>query len=330
MQWNWNYYLTWPLVLICLPLVWHLWRKISHKTSKLPPGPRGWPLFGNLFDLGSLPHRTSRALKAEYGPVVWLNLGSFKTLVLLSAAPVEELFKNHDLSFKNRMTTDAVTSHDYYKSSIAFGVDGTYWRTLRRICTSELFSNKRIKETIMVRQKSVDELMLWIEKEAQKGSTGIVVRQFVYPALLNMIGNLTLPRNLMDPQSKISSEFCSAVDGFNQCLGSPNISDFLPWLKKFDLQGIRRKMDHDLGKALEIISVFVKERQEKREQQAVASQQQDFLDVLLDYRGSGNDEAAKLSDSQVTICLLVSNTLNNKGPTADLFSQIRGLIIKIR
>lgn len=285
-------------------LVLHLWRKDNYRRSKLPPGPRGWPVFGNLFDLGSLPHRSLEALKQEYGPVVWLNLGSVKTMVLLSAAPVEELFKNHDLSFINRITNDAMRSHDYYKSSIAFGPYSVYWRTLRRICNCELFANKRINETIMIRQKSVDELLLWIEKEADKGTSGIVVRHFVFPALFNMIGNLTLSRDLVDQQSKISSEFCSALDGFHKCLGRPNISDLLPWLRRLDLQGIRKQMDCNLGKALEIISIFVKERVKQRQQQELSSQQQDFLDVLLDYRGTGKDEPEKLSDSQVTIFLM--------------------------
>ncbi|WOH13205.1 hypothetical protein DCAR_0832714 [Daucus carota subsp. sativus] len=309
MEWNWNY-VIWSALICLISLVWSL-RKNSYRRSKLPPGPKGWPLFGNLFDLGSLPHRSLEALKQDYGPVVWLDLGSVKTMVLLSAAPVEELFKSHDLSFINRITNDAMRSHDYYQSSIAFGPYSVYWRTLRRICTSELFANKRLNETMMNRQKSVDEMLLWIQKEAERGTSGIIVRHYVFPALFNMIGNVTLSQDLVDPQSKTSSDFGIALDGFHQCLGRPNISDLLPWLRRFDLQGIRRKMDQDLGKCLEIISVFVKERVKQRQLQESSQQrqlqessQQDFLDVLLDYRGSGNDEPAKLSEFQVTIFLM--------------------------
>nr|XP_017222434.1 PREDICTED: cytochrome P450 76A1-like isoform X1 [Daucus carota subsp. sativus] len=306
MEWNWNY-VYWSVALMSLiSLVGHLRRRNSYRPSKLPPGPRGWPVFGNLFDLGSLPHRSLEAFKQDYGPVVWLNLGSVKTLVLNSAAPVEELFKNHDLSFVDRITNDAMRSHDYYKISIAFGQYSSYWRTLKRICTSELFANKRIKETMLIRQDSVDEMLLWIEKEAAKGSSsGIVIRDFVFPALFNMIGNITMSQNLVDPESTIFSEFCAALGGFHKCLGRPNISDLLPWLRRLDLQGIRRNMDSDLGKAIGIISVFVKERVEQRQRKLeFSSEQKDFLDVLLDYRGNGKDEPAELSDFQVTIFLM--------------------------
>ncbi|KAK1380556.1 Cytochrome P450, E-class, group I [Heracleum sosnowskyi] len=303
---EWENYVFWSALISFILLVWHLRRKNSYKRSKLPPGPKGWPVFGNLFDLGSLPHRRLEALRQQFGPVVWLKLGFVNTMVLLSAGAAEEFFKNHDLSFLDRFTNDSMRSHDYDKISIAFGSCSTYWRTLRRICTSELFANKRINDTMLIRQKSVDELLSWIDNEVEKGASGgLVLRNFVFPALFNMIGNLTLSQDLVNPQSKISSEFFTAMDGVHECVGRPNISDLLPWLRKLDLQGIRRKMDCSLGKAIEIILIFVKERLEQRKQkQKVSEQKMDFLDVLLDYRGNGKDEPVKLSEYQVTIFLM--------------------------
>ncbi|KAL8105719.1 hypothetical protein AgCh_029492 [Apium graveolens] len=281
-------------------------KKNSYRSSKLPPGPRGWPVFGNLFDLGSLPHRSLEALRQQYGPVIWLNLGSVKTMVLLSAGAAEEFFKNHDLSFVDRFTIDSTRSHDYYTVSMALGSHNTYWRTLKRICTTELFANKKINDTMSIRKKRVDELLLWIEHDIEKSPTNkIEVRDFVFPALFNMIGNLTLSCNLMDPRSEISSEFSTALAGFNECLGRPNISDFLPWLRWLDLQGIRKTMDFSLAKAIQITSTYVKERViERQQKQELPSEQKDFLDVLLDYRGTGKAEPAKLSEFQVIIFLM--------------------------
>ncbi|KAK1381299.1 hypothetical protein POM88_028043 [Heracleum sosnowskyi] len=293
MEWNGDY-VFWSALISFISLVWHLRRKNSYKSAKLPPGPKGWPIFGNLFDLGNLPHRSLEALRQEYGPIVWLDLGFLKTMVLLSAGAAEEFFKNHDLSFVDRFANDCTRSHDYY------------WRTLRRICTSELFTNKKINDTVSIRHKCVDELLLWIEHEVEtSASSKIVVRDFVFPALYNMIGNITLSRNLMDPKSEITSEFCTALAGFTEGVGRPNISDLLPWLRKLDLQGIRKTMDASLAKATEIISTYVKERViERQQKQELSSEQKDFLDVLLDYRGTGKDGPAKLSEFQITIFLM--------------------------
>lgn len=305
MEWNGNY-VIWSVLISFISLVWHLRRKNSYRSAKLPPGPRGWPIVGNLFDLGSLPHRSLEALRKEYGPVVWLDLGFLKTMVLLSAGAAEEFFKNHDLSFVDRFSNESTRSHDYYTVSMAFGAYNTYWRTLRRICTSELFANKKINDTMSIRQKCVDELLLWIEHELEKGAgSKIVVRDFVFPALFNMIGNLTLSRNLMDPQSEFSSEFGTALAGFAESVARPNISDLLPWLRRLDLQGIRKTMDRSLAKATEIISTYVKERvMERQQKQELSSEPKDFLDVLLDYRGTGKAGPAKLSEFQVTIFLM--------------------------
>nr|AZL40029.1 cytochrome P450 CYP76AE4 [Thapsia villosa var. laciniata] len=306
MEWNWNY-VTWSILISLISLVWHLRRKNSYRRFKLPPGPRGWPIFGNLFDLGSLPHRTLEKLKDEYGPVVWLNLGPVKTMVILSSVAAEELYKNNDLSFADRFQNDAMRSHDYYKSSMALGAYNSYWRTLRRICTIELFTIKRINDAVLIRRKCADEMISWIEKEAEKGASGgIEVINFVFSAIFNIVGNLTVSRDLVDPQSTMSSEFINSMTGLHEGLLRLNISDLVPSLSRFDIQGVRKEMDVSLGKVNEIISGFVKERKEQRRQRLEISSEQrkDFLDVLLDFSGTSRDEPAKLTDHQLTIFLM--------------------------
>lgn len=304
MEWMWNYVL-WSILFSLIPLVWHL-RKSFYRRSKLPPGPRGWPLIGNIFDLGTIPHRSLAALKQIYGPVVWLNLGSVKTMVILSAGAAEEFFKNHDLCFVDRFNNDAMRAHDYYKSSFALGAFSPYWRTLRRICNVKLFSNKRMNETVLVRQKCVDDMLSWIEKEVEEGAGGeIEVKSFLFPAIFNIIGNLTLSRDLMNPNSEMASEFYTALSGFAMCVVSPNISDLFPWLRWFDLQGLRRRTDRELRKAVHVISGFVNERVKHRQhREGKATEHKDFLDVVLDFEGNGKDEPAKLSNHQITIFLV--------------------------
>ncbi|KAK1380558.1 Cytochrome P450, family 76, subfamily C, polypeptide 6 [Heracleum sosnowskyi] len=299
MEWIWNYIFC--SVLICLvSILWHL-KSIGY-NSKLPPGPRGWPIFGNIFDLGNLPHRSLAALKPKYGPVVWTNLGSVKTMTVLSAAAAEELFKNHDLSFINRTIVETMRSHDFCKCSTGSVPYGDYWRTLRRICAVELFTTKKLNETKLIRQKCVDNMVLWIEKEIKEhGSTGFELTHFVFPALYNMMGNILISRDLVDPHSKIASEFYMAMAGFLECMGRPNVSDIFPWLRWLDLQGLRKRMNHDLGKTIEITSGFVADRVKQRKKNAgKLSERKDFLDVLLDSK----DEPVKLTDHQIIIFLL--------------------------
>ncbi|MFS8004328.1 putative cytochrome P450 [Helianthus anomalus] len=307
MEFNWTVGLISFITLFCSILIRR--KKAATAGKRQPPAPPGWPVFGNLFNLGSVPHRTVAGLATEYGPVVRLKLGSVNTVSILSAKAATELFKNHDLTFVERTITETSKSHDYDKSSLALAPYGMYWRVLRKICTVEMLVAKRINQSSDVRRQCVDNMLDWIETEANSAKTGkgVHVAKFVFLASFNLLGNLMLSRDLANPDSKLGSEFFTSMLGLMEWGGHPNISDLYPWLKWFDLQGLRSKMDRDVGKAMEIATGWVKERVEKRlkeAEQCSSERRKDFLDVLLDYEGTGKDEPEKMSERDITIFIL--------------------------
>ncbi|KAK4364177.1 hypothetical protein RND71_015535 [Anisodus tanguticus] len=67
--------------LLCAYLVtklvqFSLIKKSKQKINRLPPGPKQWPIVGNLFQLGQLPHRDMASFCEMYGPLVYLRLGN--------------------------------------------------------------------------------------------------------------------------------------------------------------------------------------------------------------------------------------------------------------
>ncbi|TXG58360.1 hypothetical protein EZV62_016189 [Acer yangbiense] len=283
-------------------------------NRKLPPGPPGWPLFGNMFDLGTMPHRTLTELRNKYGDVLWLKFGARNTMAILSTKAATEFFKNHDLSFADRTITETMRAHDYCKGSLALAPYGSFWRVLRRIVTVEMLVNKRINETASVRRKCVDNMLSWVEKEAaaRQGDAvahGVQVGRFVFLTSFNLLGNLMLSRDLLDPEAEDTGEFFGAVLKLMQWSGHGNMADFFPWLRRLDPQGLRRKMDRDLGKALEIASRFVRERVDQdnkfmSDDKEKEKKTKDFLDVLLEFQGNGKDEPSKISEKNINIFIL--------------------------
>ncbi|KAL3609131.1 hypothetical protein D5086_000151 [Populus alba] len=83
-----------------------------------------------------------------------------------------------------------------------------------------------------------------------------------------------------------------------------NLADFFPWLRRLDLQGQRKKPERDMGKAMEIASMFVNERVEDKK--VTSDSRKDFLDVLLKFKGHGKDESANLSGRDLNIFILES------------------------
>ena len=55
------------------------------RAYNLPPGPKPWPIIGNLNLLGELPHRSTRELSSRYGLLMQLWFGSMPVVVGSSA-----------------------------------------------------------------------------------------------------------------------------------------------------------------------------------------------------------------------------------------------------
>ncbi|KAH7512092.1 hypothetical protein FEM48_Zijuj12G0053800 [Ziziphus jujuba var. spinosa] len=233
------------------------------------------------------------------------------TMVVQSAKTAEQLFKNHDASSCDRKCPHALTAHNYDEGTIAFGQHGShYWRVLWRLCSMEIFSNKRIDDTALIRHKCVDDMIRYMEEDSAaargRGEPGAVnLAHYLFLMGFNVIGNLVFSKDLLDPNCGEGKEFFDAVDKIMEFMGKPNVADFLPFLKWLDLQGIKRNMTKHMAKALKIGERFVEERVEEYK---LGSQRlrltKDFLDVMLEYESDGKEGPLKISHQNINIVVL--------------------------
>lgn len=69
------------VVILATKLVWDA-RIQSQRRKTLPPGPRPWPIIGNLSALvGDKPHRALQELAFEFGGLMYLQLGMSSSIV---------------------------------------------------------------------------------------------------------------------------------------------------------------------------------------------------------------------------------------------------------
>ncbi|PQQ08765.1 cytochrome P450 CYP736A12-like [Prunus yedoensis var. nudiflora] len=85
----------------------HLSTSLHHgarnKKKRLPPGPRGFPIFGSLHLLsGEFPNKDLHRLARKYGDIMYMRLGLMPTIVVSSPQAAKLFLKTHDLVFASR------------------------------------------------------------------------------------------------------------------------------------------------------------------------------------------------------------------------------------
>ncbi|KAK7853121.1 geraniol 8-hydroxylase [Quercus suber] len=102
---------------ICLCLTWlliqalHIIFRSKAIPKKLPPGPKPFPLVGNLLEVGDKPHKSLTKLSKVHGPIMSVKLGQVTTIVISSAAMAKEVLQIHDQQLSNRTIPDALRAH---------------------------------------------------------------------------------------------------------------------------------------------------------------------------------------------------------------------------
>ncbi|OMO82014.1 Cytochrome P450 [Corchorus capsularis] len=272
------------------------------EPGKLPPGPRWWPVVGNIFQLGwAPPHVSFSKLARIHGPIMTLWLGSMGTVVISSNEVAREMFKNHDVVLAGRKIYEAMKGDFGHEGSLITSQYGPHWRMLRRLCTTEFFVTSRLDAMRGVRGRCINRMVQFIEDASSNGTKSIDVGRFFFLMAFNLIGNLMFSKDLLDPKSERGAKFFHHAGKVMELAGKPNIADFIPIFRWLDPQGIRRKTQFHVERAFEIAGEFIKERMEMMENGDCEGKRKDFLDVLLEFRGDGVEETYKFSSRTINV-----------------------------
>ncbi|QRV87494.1 cytochrome P450 family protein [Ceratobasidium sp. AG-Ba] len=120
------------LLLVALFLAYY-WDWPGSRNSKLPPGPRPWPIVGNVLDLklvdlsGQL-----RQLHTKYGPIICLKIGTGNLISIAGdGTHIRQLLDKRGSIYSGRplnMATEIASQGDY----LVFQQDHNKWRAARK------------------------------------------------------------------------------------------------------------------------------------------------------------------------------------------------------
>lgn len=225
-------------VFVVLATAWSVFSRVTE--GKLPPGPFRLPIIGNLHMLGKLPHRALAALSIKHGPLMSLRLGSSLTLVVSSPEIAREFLKTHDQVFANKGPSAAAKHLSFNFSDIIFSPYRPYWAQMRKLCTLELLSSKRLDGFRFIREDEVFAMIRSItNSDAYKGCRPLNINQTVASLATAVICRMAFSKKYSDQDSRA---FNSMVKEGLLLLGTFNVGDYIPFLAWMDLQGLNRRM----------------------------------------------------------------------------------------
>lgn len=284
------------LVSVFLISVWTCIKFVSNRRkSKLPPGPRPFPIIGNLFELGNKPHHSLTKLSKTYGPIITLQTGSITTIVISSSHTAKQVLQKHDQSLSGRTVPDTMHAKNHHQFSIVFLPPAHQWRKLRKICNSQIFTVQRLDAGQALRYKKVQQLVDYVLECCAKGEA-VDVNQVTFIATLNLISNSIFSTDLAHYGSNTSQEFKDPIWGVLEETGKPNIADFFPVFKLLDPQGVRRRVAGHYKKLMEIFDGIITQRLKLQNSSSSAgSGSRDMVDAALNLTNE-NDHQLSCND----------------------------------
>ncbi|KAL9414551.1 hypothetical protein AB3S75_042926 [Citrus x aurantiifolia] len=251
------------------------------RRKQLPPGPRPYPVIGNLLELGGKPHKSLAKLAKIHGPIMSLRLGQVTTVVVSSPSMAKAILKEHDSSFRDRKVPEAVLSlpNRHPEFSLVWLPVSPLWKNLRKICNMHIFTSQKLDANQDLRRKKIKDLLAYVDENCRMGKA-IDFGQAAFNTSLNLLSNTIFSIDVVDPSER---EFKDTVWGIMEEAGKPNLSDHFPLLKMLDLQGIRRRNTLYAGKMFEVLDRLIDQRLKQRQEHgcSISTEYKDILDILL-------------------------------------------------
>ncbi|GMJ14921.1 cytochrome P450, family 706, subfamily A, polypeptide 6 [Hibiscus trionum] len=276
-----------------LCFAWWWGNKFNKINPPLPPGPRGLPILGNLPFIKPELHSYFRELSETYGPIFKLQLGKRTCIVINSPSIAKEVLKDQDAIFANRDTPAATVVGTFGGLNVAWRQNGPEYSRMRKFVIREMLSKSSLDACYALRRREILQMVKDIH-----GKTGSSVKLGEQVALTTV---KVMISSLWGGSSERSSdliEMRTKLEEFVRLMGAPNVSDILPVLAPFDLQGIESKSKNIVLWFYGIFESVIRKRLNIGDDGS-----KDFLQLMLEMNRRG-DAKTSLTDNEVKALLL--------------------------
>ncbi|KZV14402.1 hypothetical protein F511_43428 [Dorcoceras hygrometricum] len=258
--------------------------KNPNKISRLPPGPKGLPLIGNLHEFDPVhPHVYLRELAKKYGPLMRMKFGSTNAIVISSARVAKLAFKDNDLAIANRPTLVGLEKHSYNGNDITFSKYNETWRELRKLSVVHLFSVKQVASFYPIRRDQVSRIIKDIINKSAKSEV-INLSRAIFLLVNRIICRAGFGKNYEELEER---RFDKVFKETQEIAGAFYFGDHFPLLGWIDkLNGMKSRIDKNFRTLDDFYQGLIDEHLDPNRPE---SKRGDILDLLIKLK---QDQAA--------------------------------------
>ena len=299
-------FIVWLVSTILVRAILNRKRNKAHR----PPSPLALPIIGHLHLLAPIPHQALHKLSTRYGPIMHLYFGSVPCVIASTPETAKEFLKTHESHFSNRPQSSAVDYLTYGSQDFSFAPYGPYWKFMKKICMSELLGGHTLNQLLPVRRQETIRFLRLLLKRGNAGESVDVGAE-----LLTLSNNIVSRMIMSQTQSEHdgeAEEVRKLVQDTAHLTGKFNVSDFIWFLRNWDLQGFRKRLKEIRDRFDTMMERVIKEHEEERRKRREAGggdgQVKDLLDILLDIYEDENSEI-KLTKENIKAFIMVIESM---------------------
>ncbi|KAJ4807306.1 Cytochrome P450 [Rhynchospora pubera] len=291
-------YLTSLGLLVVLSL-WFLQKRVTNSKLKFPRGPWTLPFIGSLhhFAKAGLPHHALHNLSQLHGPVMLFRLGEIDLVVLSSREAAKEVMKTQDATLANRPVLSAAKIILYGCKDIGFS-NGPYWRQMRRISTTELFSSKQVKSFSSIRKTEIHSLMKTFSLVPDESPVNL-------SAMTSELSNNIILRAAFGGTCKNRGQLLQIIREASECFSGLNLFDLIPSMSWLNVN-MRRRLIRLRSKLDLVLEEDFQEHLKKQQHRKKGGDEEfecNFVDVLIVIMGRDDLEEPITMDSIKAVLL---------------------------